>query len=209
MSLGSFSSLVNTLSNDESTAILVPVGSNPYLSVPVLAFGSEHDDEAAAATTRMPGLATQYPIGDTSPQSRFVVGIDEALEEYRGSREVTLPGTPDPLHDLWNEDLFSPRPPGQSRALVPDTVAPIEAGNPGALPDARAQAPVPNDQATNERLDDGTGVFPSGPSERIRARLLAMAGFVAGLFLMPSRARMASESRSHRINPGARPSDEH
>ncbi len=79
MSLGSFSSLGNRSSSDVGATVLVAVEGNTYLSVPILDFGSSVDDEAGAGRARMPGLSGMYPFGDTSPLTRFVIGLDEAL----------------------------------------------------------------------------------------------------------------------------------
>ncbi len=49
LSLGGFSSLVNTLFEGATVAILVAVQGNSYFNVPVLEFGAEHGEEAAAA----------------------------------------------------------------------------------------------------------------------------------------------------------------
>ena len=39
----------------------------------------------------MPWLSAEHPVGDTSPLTRFVIGLDEALRDYRGSEEASLP----------------------------------------------------------------------------------------------------------------------
>ncbi len=36
----------------------------------------------------MPWLSALHPFGDTSPLTRFVIGLDEALRDYRGSEET-------------------------------------------------------------------------------------------------------------------------
>lgn len=47
--------------------------------VAVLDFGSQQDDESGDGRGRMPWLSIRYPIGDTSPLARFVIGLDEEL----------------------------------------------------------------------------------------------------------------------------------
>ena len=42
----------------------------------------------------MPWLSTLHPFGDTSPLTRFVIGLDEALRDYRGSDEACRWVTP-------------------------------------------------------------------------------------------------------------------
>ena len=55
----------------------------------------------------MPWLSALHPFGDTSPLTRFVIGLDEALRDYRGSEDATSPsGTRAHSNDPWNEDLF-------------------------------------------------------------------------------------------------------
>ena len=87
LSLGGFSSLGNGSSKGTGDAILVSVEGNTYLSVPILDFGSENGEEAGDGEGRMPWLSALHPFGDTSPLTRFVIGLDEALRDYRGSEE--------------------------------------------------------------------------------------------------------------------------
>ena len=70
--------------------------------MPILDFGAEND-EVGSGEERMPWLSALHPFGDTSPLTRFVIGLDEALRDYRGSEEriaaaearfdPTIPGT--------------------------------------------------------------------------------------------------------------------
>ena len=68
--------------------MLVSVEGNTYLSVPILDFGSDQGDEQSASARRMPWLSTLFPFGDTSSLTRFVIGLDEALRDYRGTEEL-------------------------------------------------------------------------------------------------------------------------
>ena len=77
LSLGNLSSLGNSLGKGTTDAVLVSIEGNTYLSVPVLGIGSENAEEAGAGEGRMPWLSTMLPFGDTSPLTRFVIGIDE------------------------------------------------------------------------------------------------------------------------------------
>ena len=72
------------LATGSNEAVLVSVEGNTYLSVPILGFGSENGEEADRGEGRMPWLSTRHPIGDSSPLTRFVIGLDEALRDYRG-----------------------------------------------------------------------------------------------------------------------------
>ena len=67
----------------------------------------------------MPWLSAVHPFGDTSPLTRFVIGLDEALRDYRGSEESALPRDLGPSDDPWNEDLFYRHLPAQPRGSRP------------------------------------------------------------------------------------------
>ena len=125
MSLGGFSSMLSTLFEGASVAILVAIQGNAYSNVPVLEFGTGYGEETIAGAGRMPGLSAMYPIGDTSPLWRLITGIDEALGNYRRSVESTLPAAFAPSHDPWNEDLFWPRSAG-SRVPAPNPAGKIK-----------------------------------------------------------------------------------
>jgi hypothetical protein len=97
-------------------AILVPVAGNTYLSVPILEFGSAGDEQVGAGEARMPWLSGKHNFGDASPLSRFVTGLDEALEDYLG-RDEALPGPgTGAVRDPWSEDLFVPHLPARPRS---------------------------------------------------------------------------------------------
>ena len=106
LSLGTFSSLGNRSTGGTGGTVLVPVEGNTYLSVPILDFGPGNDQEAGAGEGRMPGLSARYPFGDTSPLTRFVIGLDEALRGYRSSDEEPFSPGLGPFRDPWKEDLF-------------------------------------------------------------------------------------------------------
>jgi hypothetical protein len=204
MSLGGFSSLAKAFLSGATIAMLVAVEGNSYLSVPVLDFGSEHDEEASAGAKRMPALASKYPIADNSPLWRFVVGIEDALREYRRSGESARPEAFDPAHDPWNEDLFRPRRAADSRAPASDRGGTINPGNPAAIGDEPPRASGLNDQGASERLDDRVveeaGVDAPGLMDRVGAGLGAVAGLaVAAFYLMPP---LASRARQSRIDVG-------
>jgi hypothetical protein len=108
LSLGMFSSLGNSLERGTAGAVLVPVAGNTYLSVPILEFGSAGDEQEGSGEARMPWLSGRHSFGDISPLSRFVTGLDEALEDYLG-RDEALPGPGiGAVRDPWSEDLFVP-----------------------------------------------------------------------------------------------------
>ena len=107
-------SLSNILSGNNlvftatSSAALVAVAGNTYSTVAVLDFGGQRDDDSGDGRGRMPALSTRYPIGDTSPLARFVIGIKEAINEFHGDTTET-PASRDesaPRNDPWNVNMF-------------------------------------------------------------------------------------------------------
>lgn len=107
-------SLSNILSGNNlvftatSSAALVAVAGNTYSTVAVLDFGGQRDDDAGDGRGRMPWLSTRYPVGDRSPLAQFVIGIKEAINEYRGDTTET-PASRDesaPRNDPWNVNMF-------------------------------------------------------------------------------------------------------
>ena len=115
------------------------------MSVPILGFGSENGEEVDNGEGRMPWLSTLHPFGDTSPLTRFVIGLDEALRDYRGSEEAPLLRNPGPSNDPWSEDLFYRHLPVQPPVLGQEKDDPTEGGSPEAmLPDPN-QNPLQDD----------------------------------------------------------------
>ena len=78
LSLGGFSSLKNGSSKGTGEALLVSVEGNTYLSVPILGFGAEND-EVGNGEERMPWLSAEHPVGDNSPFTRFLMGLDRGF----------------------------------------------------------------------------------------------------------------------------------
>jgi len=164
-------------------AVLVSVEGNTYLSVPILGFGSETGAEADNGEGGMPWLSALHPFGDTSSLTRFVIGLDEALRDYRGSEEAPLLRNPGPSHDPWNEDLFYQHLPVQPPVLGQEKVDPREGGSPEAmLPD-----PLQNDRGAHARSGDECfdepGALPSSSAARIVAGFKALAGLLAAVLL--------------------------
>ena len=188
LSLGGFSSLNGGSSTGTGEALLVSVEGNTYLSVPILDFGAEND-EVGNGEERMPGLSAEHPFGDTSPLTRFVIGLDEALRNYRGSDESPLPRDLGSSRDPWNEDLFYRHLPVQSRVPGPEKNDPGEGNDPNAMqPDPRQ-----DDRATHSRFGDNSfgesSVRSSSPASWFVAGLKVVAGLVAALGLMPAISR--------------------
>jgi hypothetical protein len=192
LSLGGFTSLGNTTSRGTGDALLVSVEGNTYLSVPILDFGSESEKESDDPQGRMPWLSTHHPFGDTSPLTRFVIGLDEALRDYPGSEEEPLLRNFGRSHDPWNEDLFYHRLPVQPRALDQQKNEPKEGGN------SKAMLPEPNQDRRrerarlgNERFDDAE-VLASSSADRIVAGIKTLACLFFAMLLSPAVARFVA-----------------
>ena len=145
----------------------------------------------------MPWLSTLHPFGDTSPLTRFVIGLDEALRDYRGSEEAPVLRNPGPSHDPWNEDLFYRHLPVQPPVLGQEKDDQTEGGSPEAmLPDPH-QNPLQDDRGAHARFGDERfdepGVLPSSHAARIVAGFKALAGLLAVLLLTPAMSGYVSK----------------
>jgi len=189
--------------------LLVSVEGNTYLSVPVLGFGAA-SDEAGNSEERMPWLSAEHPIGDNSPLTRFLMGLDEALRDYRGWEESLPSRSLGPSRDPWNEDLFYRHLPAQPRVLAPEKDGPKELREPAAL----LRDPHPDDRAAQSRFGDKPfdepGVRSSSPTSWIVDGLRTVAGLFVTLVLMPAISRYVSNERDQAdvpIQPKAKRDD--
>ena len=203
LSLGGFSSLGNRSTNESGEALLVSVEGNTYLSVPILNFGPGQGDEPGMGEGRMPWLQALRPFGDTSPLTRFVIGLDEALRGYRGSDDDAVPGNARQLRDPWNEDLFYRRVPVQPPILRQEKDEPRVGGGLEATLGSPRPARMFEDagglaRAVDERIDE-PGVLHSSPADRFVAGLKRLAGLVASLVLLPASFRRISRRRATSI----------
>jgi len=197
MSLGIFSSLGNSSTTGPGGTILVPVEGNTYLGVPILDFGSGNEGADGDGERRMPRLSGMYSFGDTSDLTRFVIGVDEALREYRGSGEAPLLRGFDPFNDLRPEDLFH-----HHRAVPPPAVGPEKDDPKAMLPD-----PDPDTRGARAGLvKEGCNeprVAPLNPdtATRIAVGLIELACLPAGVLLTPAMRRRASRERDEPDDP--------
>ena len=190
LSLGTFSSLGNRLGPGDAATVLVPVEGNTYQSVPILEFGSGGDAEEGGAEARRPWLSGKYNFGDTSALTRFVTGLDEALEDYRGRDDASPSRGTDAVRDPWSEDLFihhlpvGPQGTG-ARLDEPDTTGP------GPRADTRGVRVL-----FGERGLDAGPVEPPVPWSRRFARVASVAGLVcAARALSVTRAFVPRQTR--------------
>ncbi len=183
LSLGGFSSLGNRSVGGSSSTILVPVEGNTYLSVPILDLNAGNEDEDAAGKRRMPGLSSKFSFGDTSPLTRFVIGLDEAIERFRGADQAPLLNGPGALSDPWNEDLFHQHLP----ALPPAH------GTDGDDPHAMLPEPHSHAQFAHSRFARETSNRPDNPPPRPAtargASFMALAGLIVAMRRPSTRAR--------------------
>ena len=68
---------------------------------------------------RMPWLAPRHSFGDKSDLTRFVIGLDEALEDYRGSADRTLDAGHRPVRRSLARGPLPASPPGSIRSRPP------------------------------------------------------------------------------------------
>jgi hypothetical protein len=190
LSLGTFSSLGNGSTKGTGEAVLAQVEGNSYLSVPVLGVGSENEEEGDKGEGRMPWLSTAHPFGDTSPLSRFVIGLDEALRAYRGLEEIPLLKNSGPAHDPWTEDLFFRHLPIQPPGLGQEKDDPMEGDGPEAMLPNVQEHRLQDGREAHARYEDDRfdepGFLPSFPAAQVVARLQALAGLLAALLLTPA-----------------------
>jgi hypothetical protein len=160
----------------------------------------------------MPWLSTLHPFGDTSSLTRLIIGLDEALRDYRGSEEAPLLRSPGPSQDPWNEDLFYRHLPVPPRVLDREKGDPVESGSPGAmLPDPH-QDPLQDERGAPVHSGDEPGVVLSSTAAPIAEGFKALAGLLAALLLLPWQGRRPythpKRERGIRGTPLARASGE-
>jgi hypothetical protein len=188
LALGGLLSSNTSSGTDDSAAVLVPVQGNAYSTVAVLDFGSGTDDEPANGGGRRPEFSASYPLGDTSPSTRFVTGQEEALQQYRDSEAGRLTeGSEAPPNDPWEEDLLDQLQP--SRPPVPDGQKdrPPESAPPETRRPGREPGPSRNDGASApgfwENCCDTPHLLPSTAVDRDGAAFEALTVLLAGMLL--------------------------
>jgi hypothetical protein len=116
---------------------LVSLQGNSYATVAVLDFGSDSEPEGRSGPRL--DLGSSYPLGDRSPLTRFVTGLEEFLNQLRAEQPQAIPaGDEGPLQDPWQEDLFH-----RARPLLPpmpNSAEPEEGGE--EVSDLLFSAPV-------------------------------------------------------------------
>ena len=149
----------------------------------------------------MPWLSMRFPLGDMSPLTRFATGLEAALQQYLGSREMRLPDAGEaPILDPWGEDLFhlpQPiRPPIRDRGPSD----PAEGDGPRAL----LRRPGP-DLTREERVLDAfwdqcaedPDLLPTLAETRGGAGLRALSAFLAAMVLPALRPDSADRRRDN------------
>ncbi len=111
LSLAAFTSQVDLAFSASSSAALVAVDGDSYSTVAVLDFGTQQGDESAEGQKRDPSHSRRHSFGDDSPLAKFVIGLEEAVENFRRQQAS------DELEDsaaesdsaAWDVDLFQPQ----------------------------------------------------------------------------------------------------
>src|SRR5262249_29219270 len=146
------------------------VEGNTYLSVPILGFGSENGEGADNGEERMPWLSTLHPFGDTSDLTRFVIGLDGALRDYRGMDENPPFQDRGSSTDPWREDLFYRRVPFKPSAPVQENNEATKGVSPQAIGTDPNQQPLRRDRCGRARFGDERrdqpGVLPMSAAAR-------------------------------------------
>ncbi len=181
LSLGGFSSLGNGTSQETGGTILVPVEGNTYVSVPILDSGPGADGGDADGP-RMPWLSGMHSFGDKSDLTRFVIGLDEALEDYRGSEGPPVMQGPGPSDDPWRKDILQPRLPRPPVLPARQTDGPetMRLGPLEVIPGLRA----PLIEAGDDRVESEDR--PTTREARMGAAFLAIAGLVVAVLRRPA-----------------------
>jgi hypothetical protein len=152
----------------------------------------------------MPWLSLRFPLGDTSPLTRFATGLDAALQRYLGSTEMRLPDAGEaPILDPWGEDLFhlpQPiRPPIRDRG--PND--PANGGGPRTLLPGPSVDPRREERVLDAfwgRCADDPDLLPALAVTRSSAGLRALAPFLAGMVLPALRPDSADRRRDDRTD---------
>ena len=110
LSLGDFSLLANRSTGATENNVLVSVEGKTYLSVPIIGLGSAEDDEGGGGERRILEPSGKFNFGDTSPLTRFVIGLDEALQVYRGTDATPGMAGPGSLTRSLNDVMFQSPP---------------------------------------------------------------------------------------------------
>ena len=158
LSLSGFSSLGNLAFTEAISAALVAVEGDTYSNVAVLDFGTQKEDLSGDGRGRMPWLSDRYYFGDTSPLTRFVIGLEDALRGFRidASESLHNDETEAPLRDPWSEDLFHRRPPSGSPK---GKTAPADDESDTAVPE------------TDEDIETSEDLKPGEDIESVQSRL--------------------------------------
>jgi hypothetical protein len=196
LSLGTFSSLSSGTGRGESVAVLVSVEGNTYQSVPILEFGSAGEEDDAGAV-RMPWLSSLHNFGDTSALTRFVTGLDAALEDYRGLDDAFTPRGASEARDPWREDMFIHHLP-TARPITGARRQDSQDSRPGPGADTRGVRPKAPRRAAAAVPIEG----PIPRSDRL-ARFVSVAGLLVAARAWPvTRAHVIRQTR-YGIGPAA------
>ena len=191
-----------------STASLVAIQGSSYSAVALLDFGSQNDDDPGQGGERKPWLSMSHAFGDTSPLTRFVIGQEEALRQYRAEGGTLLPedGSDAAGNDPWSEDLFQRSPPSPPPDRTREGDKRIEGGGPGAGQGRRTAPDCFWEKCSGDPLLMPSATLP-GDGANIEALAVLLAGMVlaqgkVGYFNRESQERKGGKERKEERKGG-------
>ena len=196
--LGDNSPIIET----NGTAVLVPIQGNTYSTVAMLDFGAQGDVEFGRGSRR-PELSMRYAVGDISGLGQFVMGLEEAVKQFRQSeaaRVQQINNSKETGEDPWLEDLFHRQAPIRTPILDQGKDRrPAEGAPPITLPMLEE---ITGRTKNSSILDDRDSYFVdsiidfSASPKPMLKEIQAIAGLLAGFMLAPA---MMSRSTNRQI----------
>ena len=89
LALSGFLGENNPVLETNGTAVLVPIQGNTYSTVAMLDFGAQGDADFGRSG-RHPELSMRYAVGDTTGLGQFIMGLEEAVKQYRQAEEARI-----------------------------------------------------------------------------------------------------------------------
>jgi FG-GAP-like repeat len=189
--LGDNTAVVET----NGTAVLVPIQGNTYSTVAMLDFGAQGDADFGRRG-RNPALSMRYAVGDTTELGQFVMGLEQAVKQYRQAEQARVQqiiNSKDADEDPWLEDLFHRQEP--IRPPISDSgkdKKPAEGTPTITLPmleeattETKASSSLPDrDSYFADGFMDFSTTTRSGNED-----IQALAGLLAGMMLVPAVSR--------------------
>lgn len=147
----------------------------------------------------MPGLSSRFPIGDTSPLAKFVIGLNGLIEEYRdGVKASELTDDEEELEDdPWTTDLFFRQRPlrksepdseddatGEPESTQDAVESKASSDSAPSISDGAAGQAALDDFWEQQRLVDPVQLDVQQPSAN-RFAIASVCAFFAGVYRVP------------------------